>query len=283
MMNTMRIGLILLLAIFAAVGCNGTPVVPDHGHALKPKTINDDKSVPREILKLAGNNHVELLKESLKWYKKKPVKDYTCTLTKREVIRGSLRKEQVTKVKFRQKPFSVAISWVKNPSLGDRVLYVAGKNRDKQGRSQMVVRPTSWFLQGLTGGSVKRLPDSKDAMKETLRPVTMFGLENCAKSLLEVYDAAIKAGKCTQGYGGVTMVGGRKCVVLVRTLPYKKQYPAKTTYICLDVKTLQPLRVVGYGWKEEFLCNYEYHDIKINVGLTDKDFTPQANGIKLSK
>ena len=282
-MNTVRIGPILLVAAFAAVGCNGTPVVPGNGHAFAPKVTSDDKFVPHEIIKLAESNHVELLKESLKWYKGKPVKDYTCTLVKREVIRGSLRKEQTTKVKFLQNPFSVAISWIKNPPLGDRVLYVAGKYKNKKGRSQMLVRPKGGIAQFFAGKSVLRLPNSKDAMRETLRPVTMFGLENCAKSLLEVYDAAIKAGKCTQKYGGITMVGGRKCVVLVRTLPYKKQYPAKTTYVCLDVKSLQPLRVVGYGWKEEFLCNYEYHDIKMNVGLTGKDFTPQANGIESPK
>ena len=40
-----------------------------------------------------------------------------------------------------------------------------------------------------------------------------------------------------------------------------------------------PLQLIGYDWDNRLLCNYEYRDVKFNVPLTEKDFTPQSNDI----
>jgi hypothetical protein len=109
--------------------------------------------------------------------------------------------------------------------------------------------------------------------------VTKFGFRNGLESLRKVYETAIAAGDCKMQYDGVTEVGGRKCVVLTRILPKKKSYPAKVTETCLDVETLLPLRIVGYDWDNSLLCNYEYHEVKLNPGLKPANFAPKANGI----
>ncbi len=74
------------------------------------------------------------------------------------------------------------------------------------------------------------------------------------------------------------------CFVLARLLPNEKpEYPAKTTYILLDQKTYLPLRIIGYGWNDKLICDYQYLSVKFNAGLTDKHFTPEACKIEPPK
>ncbi|GAG40737.1 unnamed protein product, partial [marine sediment metagenome] len=148
------------------------------------------------------------------------------------------------------------------------------------GRSRMAVRPAGLLRMF---GTQLRLPDGPDAMKNTLRPCTMFGFRNSLQSLIDVYQAARKANECREEYGGATVIDGSTCIVLIRTLPAKKDYPAKKTILCLDARTLLPLRVIGYDWQDRLVCNYEVRDVTFNTGLGEKDFTPEANGMKPPK
>lgn len=265
----------VLGVVLMSIGCQTPPL--EHASVLKLDT-NSDAKVPPDVLTPAKTDHVALLKKGIARYDAVPVKGYTCRFVKREKIGGSLREEQAVDVKFLGDPFSVAMTWTKNPPLGDAMIYVEGQYKDDKGVSLMLVRPKPAF-QWLAGKSVLKLPDGPEAMQHSLRPVTKFGFRNGLVSLLEVYEKAVAAGDCQMRYDGVTDVGGRKCVVITRILPEGKGYPAKVTEACLDVETLLPLRIVGYDWDNSLLCNYEYHDVKLNPGVKPEDFTPQANGI----
>ncbi|RKY26435.1 MAG: hypothetical protein DRP83_04295, partial [Planctomycetota bacterium] len=145
--------------------------------------LTGDAARLEKIRNLAETDHLALLKMGLAQFQQRGIPSYTCTFVKRERIRGKLGKEQHIDVKFREKPFSVAMKWTKNPPLGDALVFVDGKFKNSDGRSQMVVRPAAKLLQKLTGGSVLRLPDGRDALKSTLRPCTYFGFQNGLKSL----------------------------------------------------------------------------------------------------
>ncbi len=265
-----------LAGLALAVGCQ--PASPPEHVSILHLRRDQDVLVAPDVLTLAKTDHVVLLKQGLKTCAAVPVRGYTCTFRKQEKLGGRLRKEQHVDVKFRRQPFSVAMTWTKNPPLGDAMLYVAGRYPDSDGRSRMLVRPKKG-LQWLVGSSVLRRPDGPDAMRNTLRPCTKFGFANGLASLIEVYEQALAREECEMQYGGVTDVGGRACLVLRRILPAGKGYPARITETCLDIETLLPLRIVGYDDDGSLQCDYEYHDVTINPGLTDKDFTPQANGI----
>ena len=241
----------------------------------------DDVSRLKRLQRLAETDHVALLEFCLSEFRKSDYPSYTYRFIKQEKIGGKLGKAQHIDVKFAPKPFSIAMKWVQNAALGDALVYVEGKHIDGDGRSQMVVRPKSKLLRKLTGGSVKRLPDGPDAMKNSLRPCTMFGFENGLKSLLGVYKLARQRGHNDERFGGFTKVDGRDCIVLERYLPQREDYPAKKTLTCIDIEYLVPLRVYGEGWDGKQNCNYEYHKVAFNAGLQAGDFTPQANGIKV--
>ncbi len=225
---------------------------------------------------LAVTDHIALLQRCLDNYHGKYA-DYTCTFTKQERIGGVLGKEQEIRVRFRGSPFSAAMTWVKNPPMGDRVLYVAGRNND-----EMQVRPASLLLQILIPNGVSRKPDGAEAMKVTLRAVNLFGFECAMKSLLEVYRAAKSNGDLQEEFGGYCTLDGQDTLVLVRYLTARrKDYPAHKTVTYINVKRMVPVMIEGYDWGAgDFLCRYTYSDVKFNVGLTEADFTPESIGLK---
>ena len=240
-----------------------------------------------KIEKLAREDHIALLEMCLKNYDEN-YSDYTCTLIKQEVIRGTQKPEQWMNVKFADKPFSVAMRWLdKTPKgalpndqvkklyipMGDRILYIEGQYDNK-----MVIRISNPLLRGLLG-TQKRPPDGADAMKNTLRPVSLFGFKRGINSLLGVYRDAAKKGDLKQEFGGYVNVAGRDAIVLLRYLPAKAEYPAKKTEICIDLETLVPIRIQGFDWDGQCTSRYVYKDIKFNVGLEKSAFTPKANEI----
>ncbi|MBW2702287.1 MAG: DUF1571 domain-containing protein [Deltaproteobacteria bacterium] len=52
------------------------------------------------------------------------------------------------------------------------------------------------------------------------------------------------------------------------------RYYAPKSEFWLDRKTLMPLKVVTLGWDGKMYESFEYHDLKINPGLTANDFNP---------
>ena len=224
---------------------------------------------------LAKTDHIALLQRCLKNCRER-YRDYTCTLIKKERIGGSWKPQQTMRVKFLAKPFSVAMKWTKNAPIAEKVLYVEGKYNNK-----MLVEPKGW-LKRLCPVALRR-PDGPDAMKNTLRPVNLFGFERSLISLLEVYRRAKRAGDLRTEFGGHYQIDGRKAILLRRCLPPKKSYPAYVTKSYIDLEHLVPIRVEGYDWEGQIFCQYDYKDVKFNIGLTPDDFLPESCGMARPK
>ncbi len=265
----------LLLAAMFCVQCTQTDAFRGGMEVSAIAGTSAEQTSPdrlKELERLAKTDHIGLLRMALDNYRNS-YQDYTCTFTKHERINGQFGKEQEIEVKFLDQPFSVAMRWTKNAPVGDRVLYVEGKHN-----GQMLVQPKG-FLGALVG-TVKRAPDGPDAMANTRKPVTLFGFKRLMESLLEVYELA-----SSRGEGEFTFEGyrtkARKVMMLKRVLPPKKDYPAKTTIWYLDVDHLVPVGLEAADWDDQDTCRYSYNNVKFNVGLTEDDFIPKANGMKL--
>ena len=266
------------LCVFQCTNDSASSIVPGPrpGVAVaKPLVATRDTD---DLERLARTDHIALLQQCLDNYHGKYA-DYTCTFTKQERIGGVLGKQQEIRVRFRESPFSAAMTWVTNPPRGDRILYVEGRNSNK-----MQVRPTSLLLQALAPAGVSRKPDDAEAMKVTLRAVNLFGFECGMKSLLEVYREARKNGDLQEEFGGYYTLDGQDTLLLIRYLTTRrKDYPACKTLTYIDVKYLVPVMIEGYDWEAgDLLCRYSYSDLKFNVGLTGADFTPESIGLKRS-
>lgn len=274
-----RLAVGLILAALFCIQCTRSEAVRDENvvTVVDGTTIGHVSSARQaELENLAKTNQIELLKLAIDHYRVS-YQDYACTFCKTERIDGQLRATQKIDVKFRQNPYSVAMHWLVNAPAADRMLYVAGKYD-----GQMLVMPKG-MLSLVTGGAVLRDPVGQDAMANTLRPVTMFGFENMMVNMLDVYQMAAQGGQLQFSFLGYGDICGRKVLILQRVLPYTKEYAAraaKTTVWYLDVEYLVPLAVEFHDWTDQLVSKYAYSDIKFNVGLGDKDFTPEANDIQ---
>jgi hypothetical protein len=246
------------------------------GKMLIAKGLPEDPAEKaRKVVHLAQTDHIALLEYCQANYARQ-YRDYTCTLLKQERIKGELGPEQEVQVKFRGSPFSVTMFWVTNSPIGDRILYVEGKYDNN-----MIVRPKAKLLQMLTGGAVLRKPDGAEAMKNTLRPVNLFGFQRGMNELTKVYRQAREAGDLKTAFGQFADVAGRRALVLERYLPPKNDYPAAKTLVYIDEEYLVPICIEGFDWEQRLSSRYLFKDIRFNVGLTDDDFLPEANGITL--
>ncbi len=248
-----------------------------------PLTEPSFLSVDEKLLRLAKTDHVGLLEYCLENYERS-YRDYVGTFIKQERIKGRLGKEQWIDISFMDQPFSVAMNWIKNPPIGDRALYVAGKFSGK-----MLVRPTNGFLRFLAP-TVARKPAGADVMKNTLNPITKFGFKNGLQNLIKIYKVARQRGECTEKFAGMAQVNGRDVFVLERFLPNKPGYPVHKSIVSIDAEYLVPISIEGYdwneradGWANRLVCRYQYKDIKFNVGLEQTDFAPNKLDLKVPR
>lgn len=213
------------------------------------------------------------------------VNDFSCILAKRERINGRLREYQYLRTDVRrgrqvgdkQIPFSVYAEFLAPKKVqGRKVLYVEGRNDNK-----MLVRNG-----GLRFGQVivNISPTSDAASRESRYPITELGLGNVVNRLMEQakHDmiADPDATNTEVEFFRDAEIDGRVCTHIRVTHPTEDQ--AFTFYqanIYVDDNLQVPLRVESYLWPETegepalLMEEYTYMRLKLNVGLTDANFS----------
>ena len=265
---------LMLISLFC-IQCADSRAIPEPSGrmplVISGKLLGDNPpSLRQQIDRLARTDHTSLL--ALCRERCQDYRDYRCTFVKQERIAEKLGNRQVAHVKCRESPFSVAMAWIENAPIGDRILYVDGRYD-----GQMLVRPANPWLRALAGGQVLRKPDDPTVRRNSLRAVTMFGFRRTLDSLLSHYRLAGEHDELEEEFGGYYDINGRQAVCLIRWLPAKRDYPAWKTVIYIDLEYLVPVRVEARDWDDRLSSVYAYEDIRPNVGLTDGDFLPEAN------
>ena len=208
------------------------------------------------------------------------VRDYTATLIKRERISGRLTEKEWAFVKIRQGghvdgkdvPFSVYMRFLKPKSrLGREVIWVKGQNKNR-----LIAHETGF--KNLF--KVHLAPNSWLAMLGNRYPITEIGIENLVTKLIEKGERDKLQGECqVEIRKGETV--GRECKV-IRVLHAEKrpEFDFHIAEIFIDKELNLPIRYAAYKWPkkpggEPILDEeYTYQDLKVNVGLTDRDFDP---------
>ncbi len=219
-------------------------------------------------------------------YIRKNVRDYTCRLIKRERINGDLQSHQFINVKMRceqkrdgqvEQPMAVFMQFLAPKILRDRrVLYVDGQND-----GNMLIRKG--------GRSMKYLrlefdPNGRAARRESNYPITDVGFDKIIERLLERVSSDIKndptAANTQVSHFRNAKVGDRVCTHIQIVHPKRSegmQFHKASLYV--DDKLHVPIRLVVYDWpksedqKPPLMEEYIYVNLKLNVGLTDADFS----------
>ncbi len=215
------------------------------------------------------------------------IRDYTALLVKRERIGDTLGPHEFMTAKIRCRkvrngqlvqPLSVYLSFVKPATVkGREVLYVEGRHDGN------LIAHEGGF-KGKFLPTVKLPPDGTLAMRGQRYPMTEIGLENLLVKLIERGEQAKQLSDVKADLRTGIKINGRPCMLLTVTQPTQRPelmfYEAK---VYMDEELNVPIRYIAYDWPKpgqkelDVLEEYNYLNLKLNVGLTDADFDPNNN------
>jgi len=204
------------------------------------------------------------------------IKDYSCTLVKRERIGGRLHPYDTIALKVRHEPFSVYMCFLGPKKLRDReCLYVAGQNDDlllaHEGQGLMARLP-----------SISLDPLGSLAMSGQRYPITEVGLHRLAERLLATATHDSKYDEAEVKLFPKVKVKGRAALCIQITHPIQRShFRYHIGRVFVDNELQVPIRYAGYLWpkkpggKPVLDEEYTYLDLKVNNGFTDLDFDRQ--------
>jgi hypothetical protein len=244
------------------------------------------RSVPTQIA-LPDNDVHDLIKEDVvgsliqaQKYHQSRVRSYSCRLQKQETLDGRLGEQSQMQVRFKQGPFSVAIQWDRNGGRVKSALYVKDRWLDLKAKRVQERQLACFKPSGVAGAfvsSVKRAIHGADARECSLYALDEFGFDNALERL-------IRASTDSDGRSLLALVGtnrhdGRPTWLLRRDTPFvdaDHRISCATVDIELDKEWLVPVAVRFYRDKQrtELFAMYEFYDVQMNAGLSDRDFDP---------
>ncbi len=214
------------------------------------------------------------------------VNDYTAMLVKRERVDGVLSEHDYLFIKMRNRkvqngqvvqPLSVYLTYLKPASVkGREVIYVEGRHD-----GNMIAHEGGF--KGRFLPTVPLPPGGMLAMRGQRYPITEIGLENLMVKLIERGETARRFPDVTCTFRKNAKVKDRVCTVIEVTQP--SRHPELDFYqaqVFIDDALGLPIRYIAYDWPKragepgEVIEEYNYLDLKINVGLVDADFDPNS-------
>jgi len=204
------------------------------------------------------------------------IRDYSCTVVKRERIDGRLGEHEYMFAKIRHRPFSVYLLFLGPDAVkGQEVLYVDGRND-----GNMLAHAGSGVRAMV--GTVSLKPQSMLAMAGNRYPITELGVENLTKRLVEVAEHDRQFGECDVNFYPNAKVNGRICTCIQVAHPVpRRNFRFNLARVFIDDELTIPVRYEAYDWPQEaggqplLMEEYTYMNVKVNNGFTDDDFDPR--------
>lgn len=200
------------------------------------------------------------------------VQDYEAIFTKREVVNGKLISQRI-QLKLRHKPFSVYMKFLE-PHAGREILFVQGRNQNQLRAHE------PGALQSLVG-TISLPLNSPTVMAENRYQITDVGMKRLLEQLIAQWNIEAKYGEIDVQFYPNAMMGQTSCEVIETTHPQpRKQFNFHITRLFIDKKSRLPIRIENYGWPRQgqrppIMEEYTYTNIRLNVGLTEQDFSEQ--------
>lgn len=224
---------------------------------------------------------LQLAAESLE-HSQSNVRDYTALFTKRCRVGGELGEYQQAHLKIRNRrvegnrvvvPMSVYIKYLKPDSVqGREIIWVEGRNK-----GQLVAHDVG--LKKLF--RVNLDPNGSLAMRGQRYPITEIGMEKLVEQMIEKGERDRRHGECQVDLYREAKVDSRNCRMVQILHPVKRpHFDFHRAQVFFDDELKLPVRYASWSWPKEpegqppLEEEYNYTKVKINVGLTDRDFDP---------
>jgi hypothetical protein len=265
----------LLIACLGLAGCSSSSAGPGDPEARE--SLIASHAPPTDQPGAPHANHP--LTPALKWAIdiqsgiERNVKDYTATVVKRERSGGTLSEENIMRAKVRHKPFSVYLGSLAPESMkGQEAIYVEDQNN-----GNLLGHTTG--VMGKLIGTVSLSPTGALAMQGQRHPITEIGVLNLCKRLIERVTEEMNYDECEVKFDRGARLNNRLCTCVEVVHPTRRDYfRFHKARVYVDAQFQVPVRYEAYDWPKqegaepELLEEYEYRDLKVNVGLTEADF-----------
>lgn len=203
------------------------------------------------------------------------VRDYSCTLVKRERVDGELGEYQHIFMKVDHQPFSVYMSFLQ-PFAGREVLYVAGQNNND------IVVLEAGFKRML--GKLNLDPEGMVAMRGQKYPITKVGIRYLTSELLKVCETETQFAECDVTTNLGTKINGRPTTMVQILHPIPRQnFRAHVSRVFFDNELRIPIHYDAFLWPDQpggeppLEESYTYTNLKINNDYTASDFDSNNN------
>lgn len=190
--------------------------------------------------------------------------DYTCVLTREELIGDKLVRQENIIYKFR-KPFSVYMKWTTGKEKGIEVIY------PKPGRQDRLVAHLGKF--NIINFTLD--PSGRLATKNSRHSILESPMGYLLTRVKENYELSKKRGEGRVSYDGEEVVDGRRTYLFSGEFPEDTGYYGSRVLLNFYEDTTLPARVAVYGKDGRLLEKYEYSRLQIDVGLSSVDFDPE--------
>jgi outer membrane lipoprotein-sorting protein len=187
------------------------------------------------------------------------IEDYTCFFSKREFKNNEICEDDSIFLRIK-KPGHVYMKWTCGPNKDRVVVHVNGKNKNKS-----LVR-LNGLMKFLT---VSIDPKGSQAMKRNRHTILEAGIGH----ILDLCATDSRRCAASADCPPITLTAlGDDTLEVNGTFPCAKDYYAHKVRLTIDKRLWLPVKITCFGWCDEFLEEYRYENIKINVGLTENDF-----------
>lgn len=274
----------LLLAIISRAVAPTLAIADDTDEAVVPVSYVANVPLPVD-LKPADEQHplfpvLQYAQRGLEAIER-DVRDYSCVMVARQRRQGKLSSYQYMETKVRhaqdvdgeQTPFGIYMKFQRPSDVdGREVLYVEGERN-----GDMLVRNGGKRLPNLT---LQLDPHSDRVLQESRFPITDVGIKNMVTRLIEIVEDEMATSDCDVKFFENAKLNGRSCthiMVTQRTRSTDSRF--HVARVLVDNELQVPVYVATYGWPKAaggqpvLMEEIAFTNLKLNVGLTDADFS----------
>jgi hypothetical protein len=200
------------------------------------------------------------------------IKDYSCTLVKRERLpqEDVIGEQQMIDLRIRHEPFSVHMSF-RQPHAGRKVVWVKGANEDK-----LTVREAGLLS---IAGRVDLDPESTTAMNGQKYPIYKIGIRNLLTELIKNFEADTKYTESDVKINPQAEVIKRSATLIQVSHPVPRQnFRSHIARIYFDNELKIPIYYDAFMWPAKegeappLEESFAYTNLKVNNGFTGREF-----------
>lgn len=114
--------------------------------------------------------------------------------------------------------------------------------------------------------------DPEAALKYNRHTIKEAGIGFMLNLVVKNYQQARTNKDATLAFEREDIVDGRPTWRFKGVFPANRGYYAHIVHLDIDQQYTLPVRIEAYGWNNEFLEMYSYSNLKLNIGLSEKDF-----------